>query len=117
MAHLAAAWPWFSDRLTAQYFKLFSQVASVELAGGESLVRNGMAGEWIDLLASGFEASGYTHATARTLATITSAQLRGLFLDLDATADARRVADAFQFFVGLLQAYPAPEDCPRAARR
>jgi hypothetical protein len=39
---------------------------------------------------------------ARTHATILAAQLRGPFLDLDATGDTRRIADAYQHFVWLL---------------
>ncbi|MGH3641545.1 MAG: hypothetical protein ACRDUX_21240, partial [Mycobacterium sp.] len=75
-----------------------------ELNDGNKTVRGGMATEWVDLLQSGFVAAGYSSATSRTYATILAAQLRGLFLDLDATGDTRRIALAYQHFVGLLGA-------------
>jgi hypothetical protein len=67
-----------------------------------------MAREWVDLLRAGFAAAGYSPAASRVHATILAAQLRGLFLDLDATGDTRRIAHAFQHFVGLLGADPPP---------
>jgi AcrR family transcriptional regulator len=108
ISHLAAAWPWFINPLTGKYFKLFSQVASVELTDGEHTLRSGMVDEWLDVFQSGFAAVGYSRAAAQTLATITSAQLRGLFLDLDATADTQRVERAYRHFVSLLEAEAPP---------
>lgn len=104
LSHLAGAWPWFISAQTRRYFRLFSQVASAELSDRKATVRGGMATEWVDLLESGFVAAGYSSSAARTCATILAAQLRGLFLDLDATNDTRRIADAYQHFVGLLRA-------------
>jgi len=108
LSHLAVAWPWFISHQTRCYFKLFSQVASAELSDGNETVRGGMAREWVDLLQSGFAAAGYSSAASRIYATILAAQLRGLFLDLDATGDTRRIAHAYQHFVGLLRANTPP---------
>ena len=110
LSHLAGAWPWFISAETRCYFRLFSQVASVELSDRKATVRGGMATEWVDLLGSGFAAAGYSSSAAKTCATILAAQLRGLFLDLDATNDTRRIANAYRHFVELLRA-----DTPSAA--
>jgi AcrR family transcriptional regulator len=104
LSHLAAAWPWFSSSQTRRYFKLFSQVASAELTADNETLRGAMAMEWVELFRSGFAAAGCSPAVSRAHATILAAQLRGLFLDLDATGDTRRIAHAFQHFVGLLRA-------------
>jgi AcrR family transcriptional regulator len=111
LAHLAAAWPWFASPQTLCYFKLFSQVASAELSDGTETVRGGMAREWVDLLESGFVAAGYSSPAAQTHATIVAGQLRGLFLDLDATGDTRRIAHAYEHFVRLLRS-DAPSVSP-----
>lgn len=108
LSHLSDAWPWFVSSQTRRYFKLFSQVASAEPTDGNESTRGEMAQEWVDLLQSGFAAAGYSSTAARTSATILAAQLRGLFLDLDATDDTPRISRAYHHFVGLLRANTPP---------
>lgn len=103
---LAAAWPWFSSDETRRYFRLFSQVAAAGRLDEQAGVRAALAVEWLSLLGDGFIAAGCRPGAAHRLATVVAAQLRGLFLDLDATDDVRRVQRSYQDFVALVAASP-----------
>jgi AcrR family transcriptional regulator len=110
LTHLTNAWPWFVSSQTRRYFKLSSQVASAEQSNEKDIGRGGFAHEWLDLLQSGFIATGYSPAVARISATILAAQLRGLFLDLDATGETRRIAQAYRRFVVMLETVTSSPD-------
>jgi AcrR family transcriptional regulator len=110
LTHVADAWPWFVSAQTRRYFKLSSQVASAEQGNEKDTVRGGFAREWLDLLQSGFVAAGHSPTAARISATILAAQLRGLFLDLDATDETSRVAEAYRRFVVMLQTVRSSPD-------
>ena len=113
---LAEAWTWFSSNEAHQYFRLFGQVAALGRLGNEeqvSVPRSQLTAEWLTIVADGFLASGCRPPTAKRLATIFVAQVRGLLLDLDATGDRPRIKRAYQDFIELLNTSP---DIPATTR-
>jgi AcrR family transcriptional regulator len=102
LVHLRNGWAWFSEPETQRYFRLFTEVAADERLTGRSSARATQAGAWLEVLGDGFRSAGYPESTAPALATMVAAELRGLFLDLDATGDHHRVEQAYGTFIDLI---------------
>jgi hypothetical protein len=60
--------------------------------------------DWLPSLEEGFRADGADRGTARELATLTLAVIRGLLQDTDALGDRRRASAAFKRYAALLEA-------------
>jgi hypothetical protein len=62
--------------------------------------------DWLPTIQRGFTADGHPPATARELATLTVAVVRGLLLDVNAVGDRTRVSTAFDRYASLLHSMP-----------
>jgi AcrR family transcriptional regulator len=102
---LADAWRWFATDQAQTYLRLFGQLHA--LAGAPDsphadFLRESVV-DWLPTLERGFTADGIDPATARELATLTVAVIRGLLQDANAVGDHKRVLAAFDRYVTLLQ--------------
>jgi hypothetical protein len=70
--------------------------------------------DWLPTLEAGFTADGVDRATARALATLTLAIVRGLLQDRNAVGDHQRVRAAFDRYIVLLQAARGRQTAPRS---
>lgn len=101
---LSRAWNWFGSEEAGGFFRLFCQLAASSRLGESDIAvsRSRLSTEWLAIVSDGFLASGCRQPAAQRLATIFVAQVRGLLLDLDATADTQRIERAYKDFVALL---------------
>jgi AcrR family transcriptional regulator len=101
---LADAWRWFATDQAQPYLRLFGQLHA--LAGAPDsphaeFLRESVV-DWLPTLEHGFIADGIDPATARELATLTVAVIRGLLQDANAVGDHERVLAAFDRYATLL---------------
>jgi AcrR family transcriptional regulator len=104
------AWRWFATDEAEPYLRLFGQLHA--LAGAPDspyadFLRESVV-DWLPTIEDGFAADGADPATARELATLTVAVVRGLLQDRNAVGDRQRVSAAFDRYVSLLQPARAP---------
>lgn len=112
---LADAWRWFATDQAQPYLRLFGQLHA--LAGAPDsphaeFLRESVV-DWLPTLEHGFIADGIDPATARELATLTVAVIRGLLQDANAVGDHERVLAAFDRYATLLQPTRATIRQPR----
>jgi AcrR family transcriptional regulator len=101
---LADAWGWFVTDEARPYLRLFGQVyalAQADSPHAEFLRESVLA--WLPTIEEGFAADGADPATARELATLTVAVVRGLLQDASAIGDQQRVSAAFERYATLLR--------------
>jgi AcrR family transcriptional regulator len=106
------AWRWFGTDEAQPYLRLFGQLHA--LAGAPDsphaeFLRESVL-DWLPTIEEGFAADGVDPVTARDLATLTVAVIRGLLQDLAATGDYQRVSAAFDRYTVLLQPARAPRE-------
>jgi AcrR family transcriptional regulator len=102
---LTDAWRWFASDEAQPYLRLFAQVYALAQAPDSphaEFLRESVL-DWLPTIEHGFAADGVDPATARELATLTIAVLRGLLQDANAIGDQKRVLAAFQRYAALLQ--------------
>ena len=107
---LTDAWRWFATDEAQPYLRLFGQLHALAGAPGSPhavFLRESVL-DWLPTIQHGFAADGADPATARELATLTLAVVRGLLQDQTALGDHRRVSAAFDRYASLLQRAPAP---------
>jgi AcrR family transcriptional regulator len=109
---LADAWRWFTGDEAEPYMRLFGQLHA--LAGAPDsphadFLRESVL-DWLPIIQDGFAADGADRATARELATLTLAVVRGLLQDRNALGDHQRVTAAFDHYASLLHAARAPDE-------
>jgi AcrR family transcriptional regulator len=102
---LTDAWRWFATDEAEPYLRLFGQLHA--LAGAPDsphadFLRQSVL-DWLPTIQDGFAADGADPATARELATLTLAVVRGLLQDRNAVGDHQRVSAAFDRYASLLQ--------------
>jgi AcrR family transcriptional regulator len=107
---LTDGWRWFATDEARPYLRLFGQLHA--LAGAPdsphaAFLRESVL-DWLPTLEEGFVADRVDPATARELATLTLAVVRGLLQDANATGDHERVSAAFHRYASLLLPAPAP---------
>lgn len=106
---LADAWRWFASDEAQPYLRLFGQLHALAGAPGSphaEFLRESVL-DWMPILEAGFGADGVDRATARELATVTLAVVRGLLQDLTATGDRQRASAAFDRYAFLLDSHTA----------
>jgi AcrR family transcriptional regulator len=101
---LTDAWRWFGTDEARAYLRLFGQLYG--LAGAPNsphaeFLRESVL-DWLPTIEHGFAADGADPATARELATLTLAVIRGLLQDVNAIGDQQRVSAAFERYAALL---------------
>jgi AcrR family transcriptional regulator len=102
---LSDAWRWFAADEARPYLRLFVQLYALAQAPDSpqaEFLRESVL-DWLPTIEHGFAADGADPATARELATLTVAVIRGLLQDATATADQERVSSAFERYTALLQ--------------
>jgi AcrR family transcriptional regulator len=102
---LTDAWRWFASEEAQPYLRLFGQVYALAQAPDSphaEFLRESVL-DWLPTIEAGFVADGVEPATARELATLTVAVLRGLLQDANAIGDQKRVLAAFERYAALLQ--------------
>jgi AcrR family transcriptional regulator len=107
---LADAWRWFATDEAEPYLRLFGQLhalAGVPDSPHADFLRESVL-DWLPTIQHGFAADGADPATARELATLTLAVVRGLLQDQSAVGDHERVSAAFDRYAALLGRAPAP---------
>jgi AcrR family transcriptional regulator len=107
---LTDAWRWFATDEAEPYLRLFGQLHA--LAGAPDsphadFLRESVL-DWLPTIQDGFAADGADPATARELATLTLAVVRGLLQDRNAVGDHQRVSAAFDRYASLLHPARAP---------
>jgi AcrR family transcriptional regulator len=93
---LATFWPKFSSAPAQRYNRLFTEVSALSRQPGSPFAEFGSrtVTDWLDIVTDGFQNDGLDHRTAQAHATIAIALVRGLLLDLNATAHRARVGRA-----------------------
>ena len=107
---LTDAWRWFATDEAEPYLRLFGQLhalAGVPDSPHADFLRESVL-DWLPSIQHGFAADGADPATARELATLTLAVVRGLLQDQSAVGDYERVSAAFDRYAALLGRAPAP---------
>ena len=107
---LTDAWRWFATDEAEPYLRLFGQLhalAGVPDSPHADFLRESVL-DWLPSIQHGFAADGADPATARELATLTLAVVRGLLQDQSAVGDHERVSAAFDRYAALLGRAPAP---------
>jgi AcrR family transcriptional regulator len=102
---LADAWRWFASDEAQPYLRLFAQVYALAQAPDSphaEFLRESVL-DWRPTIEHGFAADGVHPATARELATLTIAVVRGLLQDANAIGDQKRVLAAFERYAALLR--------------
>jgi AcrR family transcriptional regulator len=102
---LTDAWRWFATDEARLYLRLFAQVYALAQAPDSphaEFLRESVL-DWLPTIEHGFTAQGVDPATARELATLTIAVLRGLLQDANAIGDQERVLAAFERYAALLK--------------
>jgi AcrR family transcriptional regulator len=102
---LADAWRWFTSDETQPYLRLFGQLHALAGAPGSphvEFLRESVL-DWLPTIEAGFVADGVDSATARELATLTLAVVRGLLQDMNAVGDRQRVSVAFDRYASLIR--------------
>jgi AcrR family transcriptional regulator len=115
---LTDAWRWFATDEAEPYLHLFGQLHA--LAGAPDspyadFLRESVV-DWLPTIQHGFAADGADPATARELATLTVAVVRGLLQDRNAVGDHQRVSAAFDRYISLLHPARAPYETARSAK-
>lgn len=103
---LTDAWRWFGTDEAEPYLRLFGQLhalAGVPDSPHADFLRESVV-DWLPTIQAGFAADGADPATARELATLTLAVIRGLLQDRNAVGDHKRVDAALERYASLLQA-------------
>lgn len=102
---LTDAWRWFGNDEAEPYLRLFAQLHA--LAGEPNSPHTAFLREsvldWLPTIEQGFAADGVDPTTARELATLTLAVVRGLLQDRNAVGDPQRVSAAFDRYTTLLR--------------
>jgi AcrR family transcriptional regulator len=101
---LADAWRWFATDEARPYLRLFGQLHALAGTPGSphaAFLRESVV-DWLPVIEDGFAADGVDPATARELATLTLAVVRGLLQDTNATGDHQRASAAFDRYAALL---------------
>jgi AcrR family transcriptional regulator len=102
---LTDAWRWFGTDEAGPYLRLFGQLhalAGVPDSPYADFLRESVL-DWLPTIQAGFAADGADPATARELATLTLAVIRGLLQDRNAVGDHQRVCAAFERYASLLR--------------
>jgi AcrR family transcriptional regulator len=102
---LADAWRWFTSDEAQPYLRLFGQLHALAGAPGSphvGFLREAVL-DWLPTIEAGFVADGVDSATARELATLTLAVVRGLLQDMNAVGDRQRVSVAFDRYASLIR--------------
>jgi AcrR family transcriptional regulator len=114
---LTDAWRWLGTAQAGPYLRLFGQLhalAGVPDSPHADFLRESVL-DWLPTVQAGFAADGADPATARELATLTLAVIRGLLQDRNAVGDHQRVSAAFERYASLLQpAQTSPDTAPRS---
>jgi AcrR family transcriptional regulator len=101
---LTDAWRWFATDEARPYLRLFGQIYGLAQAPDSAhaeFLRESVL-DWLPTIEEGFAADGAEPGTARELATLTVAVIRGLLQDANAIGDQERVSAAFDRYAGLL---------------
>jgi AcrR family transcriptional regulator len=112
---LADAWRWFATDEARPYLRLFGQLHALAGAPGSphaAFLRESVV-DWLPIIEHGFAADGVDPATARELATLTLAVVRGLLQDTNATSDHERASAAFDRYAALLHSIEVAAGAPR----
>jgi AcrR family transcriptional regulator len=99
------AWRWLGTDEAGPYLRLFGQLhalAGVPDSPHADFLRESVL-DWLPTIQAGFAADGADPATARELATLTLAVIRGLLQDRNAVGDHKRVSGAFGRYASLVQ--------------
>ena len=110
---LTDAWRWFATDEAQPYLRLFGQLHALAHAPGSphaGFLRESVL-DWLPTIEHGFAADGADPATARELATLTLAVVRGLLQDADAIGDQKRTSAAFERYAALLRTEAASAAC------
>ena len=110
---LTDAWRWFATDEAQPYLRLFGQLHALAHAPGSphaEFLRESVL-DWLPTIEHGFAADGADPATARELATLTLAVVRGLLQDADAIGDQKRTSAAFERYAALLRTEAASAAC------
>jgi AcrR family transcriptional regulator len=102
---LTDAWRWFATDEARPYLRLFGQLYALAQAPDSphaEFLRESVL-DWLPTIEEGFAADGADPGTARELATLTVAVIRGLLQDATAIGDQERVSAAFERYAELLQ--------------
>ena len=112
---LTDAWRWFGTDEARPYLRLFGQLHALAGAPGSphaAFLRESVV-DWLPTIEHGFAADGVDQATARELATLTLAVVRGLLQDTNATSDHERASAAFDRYAALLHSIEVAAGAPR----
>jgi AcrR family transcriptional regulator len=108
---IRAAWALMSAPQNEPVFRLFFEVYGLALQD-----RTRFAGflraavdDWLAYLEAPALRDGYADRDARAIATVMLAGFRGFLLDLCATGERERIADAVELWIVTLDAIPPPE--------
>jgi AcrR family transcriptional regulator len=112
---LVDAWRWFATDDAEPFLRLFAQLHA--LAGAPdsphaAFLRESVV-DWLPTIEQGFAADGVDPGTARQLATLTLAVVRGLLQDQNAVGDRERVAAAFDRYASLIEPARARHETAR----
>ena len=102
---LADAWRWFSTDEARPYLRLFGRLhgaAQDPESPYAEFARRSIV-DWLPVVEEGFASDGIPRETARELATLTVAVVRGLLQDANAGGDPERASAAFDRFVAILR--------------
>ena len=105
---LTDAWRWFATDEARPYLRLFGQLYGLAQAPHSphaEFLRESVL-DWLPTIEEGFVADAADPATARELATLTVAVIRGLLQDATAVGDQERVSAAFERYAALLHEPP-----------
>jgi AcrR family transcriptional regulator len=102
---LADAWRWFSTDEAQPYLRLFGRLhgAAQDPASPYAEFARRSIVDWLPVVETGFASDGIPPATARELATLTVAVVRGLLQDASAGGDPERASAAFDRFIAILR--------------
>jgi AcrR family transcriptional regulator len=106
-AVLERAWPWFVDRDTRKYFRLFQQVAALEKLEARatpSTLQLRLASDWRPILRAVFAADVRHRDDADALVELLLAVYRGLAIELVAQPDEARLRRGYNRFIAALRA-------------
>lgn len=102
---LVDAWQWFSTDEARPYLRLFGQLhiaAQTPDSPYADFARRSVV-DWLPAIEHGFASDGMPRDTARELATLTVAVIRGLLQDANAGGEPERISAAFGRFIAMLR--------------
>jgi AcrR family transcriptional regulator len=108
---IRAAWKLISEPRHEPVFRLFFETYGLALQDRKRFASflRGAVDDWLNYLEAPALRDGYTKTQARAIATVFLAGYRGFLLDLCATRDRKRLAQAVETWIQTLDAIPPPE--------